>query len=576
MTYNRTAVTVILFFLFLLVGNRSALAQPKPDSARLEASAREDAMYFDALKERVKNDDDGAEKLLQQFVKGQPNIDGAWFDLSRIAMRQAKISKATEYIRKAIALDPDNKWYQEHRANLFVMDNDFEKAAEAYADLASKEKINDDYLLKSAQLYQRAGKSKEALNQLAALQKKRTDDDEIFLLRQQIYLKMNDVDGATRIIKERIASNPNESKYAVMLAELYKNNKMPEQEKLAYKNLENKYAEDADAQYSLAEYYKNLGDTLKYRNYVRKVITNPVLDVETQAGMLAGYLRGLDWSDSVNGNEAEILAGRIAEQHPENILALSLYGDVLRFVGKDSLANQQYRQVISIDPSKYNSWEQLFDRYATPATADSLIAITERARKLFPNQAMIGYYNGVGHYFKAQYPEAVKSLNRAIELQPEEDSRKLSQMYTALGDVYNSLKKFTQSDESFDKALKFFPDNPTLLNNYAYYLSIRKERLDEAEKMSKKSLALAPDQGTFLDTYGWILYQQGNYQKALKYIQQAIDQSQDDGTLWEHLGDVKYKLGLNEEAIDAWKKAKQFNTEGPLIDKKIAEKKLYE
>jgi Tfp pilus assembly protein PilF len=151
-------------------------------------------------------------------------------------------------------------------------------------------------------------------------------------------------------------------------------------------------------------------------------------------------------------------------------------------------------------------------------------------------------------------------------------------MYTLLGDVYNSAKQYTASDSTYDKALKLDPNNATLLNNYGYYLSVRGARLEDAERMSKKSLEIRKDEPTFLDTYGWILYKEGKYDKALEFIKKAITANGDnaDGTVWEHLGDIYFKLNDVDKAVDSWKKAKEKGTDSIDIDKKIKDKKLYE
>jgi Tfp pilus assembly protein PilF len=121
------------------------------------------------------------------------------------------------------------------------------------------------------------------------------------------------------------------------------------------------------------------------------------------------------------------------------------------------------------------------------------------------------------------------------------------------------------------------PENPSVLNNYAYYLSVRGVRLADAEKMSKKSLEIRPGEATFLDTYGWIFYKEGDYQDAKKFIEDAIKADKDaDGTVWEHLGDVMYKLNDVDKAVDCWKKAKEKGTDSKKIDKKIQDRKLYE
>ena len=60
--------------------------------------------------------------------------------------------------------------------------------------------------------------------------------------------------------------------------------------------------------------------------------------------------------------------------------------------------------------------------------------------------------------------------------------------------------------------------------------------------------------------------------------QEAIDKSEEeaDGTLWDHLGDVQYKLNSKAKAIESWKKAKEKGAESPHLERKIADGKLYE
>src|SRR5690606_31778335 len=124
-----------------------------------------------------------------------------------------------------------------------------------------------------------------------------------------------------------------------------------------------------------------------------------------------------------------------------------------------------------------------------------------------------------------------------------------AEMHATLGDVYEALKDYENSEEHYQQALKLDPHNPMVLNNYSYYLSLRGQRLDEALDMSGKTLEMKPDEPSYLDTYGWILYRQGKYEKAREYIQRALDLSpESDATLWDHRGDVYWRRGEQEKA----------------------------
>lgn len=91
--------------------------------------------------------------------------------------------------------------------------------------------------------------------------------------------------------------------------------------------------------------------------------------------------------------------------------------------------------------------------------------------------------------------------------------------------------------------------------------------------MSEKSLKLRPDEPSFLDTYGWILYKMGKYEQARDYIQRALDLSTgSNATLWDHLGDVYYRLGQHDKAKSSWQKAIDQGAEKPEdMERKIKE-----
>jgi Tfp pilus assembly protein PilF len=116
-----------------------------------------------------------------------------------------------------------------------------------------------------------------------------------------------------------------------------------------------------------------------------------------------------------------------------------------------------------------------------------------------------------------------------------------------------------------------------VLNNYAYYLSERNEQLEKADEMSKRSNALSPNQSTYEDTYAWILYKKGNFRDAKVWIEKAINNGAGtNGTILEHYGDIIYKLGEIDKAVEYWEKAKATGDHSELLVKKLTDRKLYE
>ena len=155
----------------------------------------------------------------------------------------------------------------------------------------------------------------------------------------------------------------------------------------------------------------------------------------------------------------------------------------------------------------------------------------------------------------------------------------LTQFYSSLGDGYNGLKKYEESDSSYEEALKIDPKNIYVLNNYGYYLSLREEKLDRAEELSALCNEIEPDQANYQDTYAWILYKQGKFVQAKDWLEKAIQNGGgNNAVILEHMGDVYAQLQNMNKALEFWNKAKELEKgeTTPFLDKKIADKKLYE
>jgi tetratricopeptide (TPR) repeat protein len=571
----RSSLRAAAFVSILSLGSAGAWAQgaPQPEPA----STKGNNLFFDAVRARNKGEDKQAAALFQQFTTLNPNEPAGWYELARLSLREANGKQAEEYAKKAIALEPGNKWYQNLYAEALAFQNRYKDAADVLSKLADGERFNEEYRMKAALLYQREKKYKESLAQLDKLLERDPSDEDILQAKQQVYLKMNDLEGAVKISQALIAANPKEARFYAQLAQLYDNNKKPEEATKIYEQALKLFPDDPVIQLTLAEHYRKEKNEAKYEEYVRKAITNKGLDAETQVGLLLPYLQEMV-SDTSRRQVGQDLAAQLAVQHPKDATVLSFYGDVLQMNGKRTEAGQQYRKAVDLDPSKFPAWQQLMFAYTSPKDADSLVAVSARALKLFPTQAVVHYMNGVGHLNRKEPKLAVNAIRRAIDLQPEENVDLLTQMYVTLGDAYQADKNYAESDSAYETALKLDPKDATVLNNYAYYLSVRNVRLEDAARMSKRSLEIRPGEGTFLDTYGWILYQQGNYKDARNYIQQAVDKAgaDADGTLWDHLGDVLFKLKETDKAVEAWKRAKEKGADNANLDRKITDRKIYE
>ena len=115
--------------------------------------------------------------------------------------------------------------------------------------------------------------------------------------------------------------------------------------------------------------------------------------------------------------------------------------------------------------------------------------------------------------------------------------------------LYKTGRK-SKAFSTYEKALRADPANLTVLNNYAYFLSLERLRLKKAEKMSHKAVEGDPDNVSYLDTYGYILYLLKRPAEAKTYFKRAIIYGgKEDEAVLRHYYLVLEALGEKELAV---------------------------
>jgi Tfp pilus assembly protein PilF len=127
--------------------------------------------------------------------------------------------------------------------------------------------------------------------------------------------------------------------------------------------------------------------------------------------------------------------------------------------------------------------------------------------------------------------------------------------YSYLGDIYFAKEDWKKSDFYYSEYLKFYPNEATILNNYAYSLIIREENLPYALSMIERAIEQKPDDPNFLDTYGWYFYKVGQYEEARKYIEKSIQIDSSRAEPFLHLSLIYKALGDETKAKENFEKA---------------------
>ncbi len=558
----------------------------QPVQAQKEKSGREELseplrnqrteMFMEANKQRLLGNPKQAEKLYKDVLALDPDHAPSMYELARLYENNGRTEDAILLMNKAISLDKQNVWYRLLLADLYKKTRQFDKVIEIFEQLTQlyPDKIDYYYDLALANII--TGNFKAAIDTYDKIEEKLGVTEEISLQKQKLYLNMDKPNKAIEEIEKLVAAHPYNSRYLQILAESYMSNNEDKKALDVYRKIAEIDPENPYIHISLSDYYRKQGEPEKAYEQLKLGFANPNLDLESKVQVLLSFYTVKEfYGDKID--DAYQLAKILAETHPHNTRALSILGDLQYRKQEYEPALKTFNKVLASDSSQYGIWEQKLFILDALGRNKELAQTSAVADELFPMQPLPYLFNGIANYRLKDLEAARKALENGMNLVVDNDALQ-AQFYTSLGDIYNELGNHQKSDTYYDKALKLNPDDPYVLNNYSYYLSLRNTELEKARTMAARANELEPGNASFQDTYGWVLYQLGEYQEAEKWIKKALDNGEEDSAvLLEHYGDVLYKLGHKEKAVHYWKKAKEQGGEtSGLLDQKINSKSLIE
>lgn len=526
-----------------------------------------ETMIIGAERELILDNEFKALELFKAALELSPDNATVNFKIAEILTKNGESRDALPYALKAIELNPLNKYYLLLTAEIYKSLSDFDEAAQLYQQMIDNISGTETYLFDLAIIYQYQGKDQEALNTYKQAEEIFGMNEIVLREKQKIYLKKRDYESLIADWDKLIAENPENDRYAIELCEfLISQNKMEEAKERLEGLKKNKHADLLLSEIALSE-----GKTGQAMALAQSTMGSPDVDFQAKLQVLSRFLEFAITTEEFD--MVGMMTENLARDYPAQYEVQAFAGDVMYRLEKKEVARAYYLTAVRISPSNYGLWQNILSVESELNQYDSVIVHAERAMEYFPNQAALYYFAGTGYLVNKNYKKSVQVLDQGKKYAT--DPNLLTIFYGQMGDAYNSMKQFDKSYASYEEALKADPQNDHVLNNYSYFLSLRKEKLDQALEMSTKLISMHADNPTYLDTHGWVLYTMEKYDEALIYLRKAAN-LQEDGTVIEHYGDVLYKLGRVEEAIEQWKRASQFGDASKNIDKKIAERKLYE
>ena len=538
-----------------------------------EAQRKVTALFFDGNKQKMLGNFEEAAGYYHDCIKIDPNHAAAYYELGGLLSAKDHLADALPFALRALELDPENQWYALFTADIQMGLNDYRAASKIYAKLSEKAPENVDYLYELATTYLYLNELEKAIEAYNKIEVIIGVNEEISVQKEKIYLQLDKLDEAVAELENLIDNFPREQRYLGMLAEVYTANDMTDKAFEVYQRMKENNPDDPIVHLNLAEYYRKKGDFESSFSELKLAFASPALNIDNKIQVMMSYYSLTENSDKLISQAYELL-DLLTTAHPKDAKAFAMKADFLMRDNRLEEARESFYETVRLDSSRFMVWSQLVNTSYELRDYPAMEKDSRMALELFPNQGILYLLNGIANNSLKNYKEAVDILNEG-ELFTRTDTYVNVQLLSVLADAYNNLDKHKESDEAFEKAITKDPNNPLILNNYSYFLSLRAENLDRAEEMSRKSNILQPRQASYQDTYAWILYQQSKYEKALEWILKALENGGDkSGVIVEHYGDILFKLGEEAKALEQWELALQLGDHSDELAKKVETKKL--
>jgi tetratricopeptide (TPR) repeat protein len=404
-----------------------------------------------------------------------------------------------------------------------------------------------------ASLYERMKKYEESLAYLDRVDEKIGISKETAITRYRIYEATKKEQKALEQL--RIASQLSENEYSLtgMMAEFFRNHNEPDSALYYYDKIFPAYRDDPAVSFSFTEFLLELKQYKKAAEVLTGAMTSDAIDNLSKAG----YMYKVIQDDTLFNLSRPILDTVVSEYYKKyfkDLRSVSVYTDIQFRLGNYEKSSEALKRIINIDNSNYPAFEQLIFSENALSNEDSVLIYSNKAVLRFPEKPVPYLFAGSVQYQRQMYDQAVILLEKGLQLS-ETDNLKL-EFYTLLAECYERKQQYQRSEEYFKLALDIDSENLGISNNYAYYLSLRERDLKFARKLSKKTIKAEPDNSTYLDTYGWILYKMRRLRSARKYIGAAISNGGDQSfEILKHYGEILWEMKNSKEAMDIWKKA---------------------
>ena len=536
---------------------------------------KNNSLFVDAVKEKNIGNITKATKLFEESIKVDPNDAASLYELSGLYLNQNRYEEAENLAKRAVQIDSQNEWYRIMLSNAYKLNAKISQSNLVLAKLVEEKPDNLNYAQELVIGYVMVENYLKAIEIINQVENKTGLTEQTTMQKQQLYLKLNKVDEAVIEIEKLVSKYPFESRYYAILAELCLNNNLDDKALLAYQKIVEIDPENSYIHISLFDFYRKKGNRIKAVEELKEGFRNKNLDFDSKLQFLFTFYSNTDFYVNYKSESQEIVL-LLMDVHPENLQIKAIYADLIYRDQKYDQALKIVYEVLAEDSTQYGYWELELLILSAQQEFESLLVKSQNVKDKFPQHSLPYLLSGIANFQLQKFQLALDNYLRGQKLAVG-NTQMLIQFFTSIGDTQHELGNILAAYDAYESVLKLEAENSIVLNNFAYYLSLDNGDLDRALKMASKAVELDPYNSSNLDTKAWVLFKLARYQEAREWIEKAIKLDVDtNAEVFEHYGDILFKLGNINEAVENWGKAKKIGEGSPKLDQKIKSRRIDE
>ena len=528
-------------------------------------SVRAEDYYIEGVRSFCAGDYRSAESGLSACLRLEPENDAAMYYLAMISMSRNETDRALSLLEKASAISPENTWYRLAIARLYSGIGENGLAISVYESLIAEHPSKSDYYYELIDLLVRTGELDKALSTLDRIEELRGVDELTCNARYEILIRQNRLDDAEAVVRKMDEDFPS-ARTALLLGDLNKSRYNDSTALRYYKKALTLDPDFTPAYFGVAEVYRMERNFYYYFQNIDVFLSSPDMNPE----MKASYFQEIVFPSGmvqVFKPQVDTMILCTLHAHPEDTTVLSLAGSYYIAVDSVNRGLELLKRNVELHPDVKSVHSALLGQLYYLEDWEQLIPAAAQTVENFPEDITLREVLAIAYWQYGEIEEAVKVYHRILKDIPK-DHPMLINCYGSLGDLYHELGNRRQSYACYEKGLRIDDNYSPILNNYAYYLSEERRNLKKALEMSRKTILNEPENATYLDTYGWLLYLPGDYEQARKYLKDAmVYGGKENAEVLDHYAEALFALKEYNLAFLDWGNADKIDPSLGLSEK---------